>query len=224
MSATSAVQRSRTYSSYSGAEIKIIINGRYYGQAQAMSHAIQREKVPTYVLGSPDPLAFSRGKRGIAGTIVSLVLGQDPLYTDTFSDMQFLARNDELYFSVADALDASDQETIGLVDSSADPLDPGASFDATDLSTNYTVMNAWYMDQLPAFDAVILAVSEHGNAANSRVLGIEILNTASGFSVDDSSIEKQSTYVCTGLIGWQKVATVDWDAASPELSGVGSGT
>lgn len=222
MAATSAVERSRTYSSYSGAEIKIVINGAYYGQAQAMSHAIQREKVPTYVLGSPDPLAFSRGKRGIAGTIVSLVLGQDPIYTDPFASMQFLARNDELVFSVADALDATDQNTIGLVDSSADPLDPAATFDATDLSTNYTVMNAWYMDQLPPMDAVIIAVSEHGNAASSRVVGIEFLNTASGFSVDDSSIEKQATYVCTGIVGWKKVAEVDWAAANPKLSGLGT--
>ena len=53
---------SRTYTSYSGVDIKVIINGKPAGSMQALSYAIQREKAPIYVMGSVDPVSYSRGK------------------------------------------------------------------------------------------------------------------------------------------------------------------
>ena len=58
----------QTYSSYSGVDISVILNGNKIGSMQAISYAIQREKAPIYVMGRVDPRSFSRGKRGIAGT------------------------------------------------------------------------------------------------------------------------------------------------------------
>jgi hypothetical protein len=62
------------------------------------------------------------------------------------------------------------------------------------------------MDQLPPFDAVVVAANEYGNAASMRILGIEILNQASGVSVDDSAIEQQSTYVAISIVGWKELS------------------
>lgn len=216
MATTSSLERARTYSSYGGSDIKIVIAGSYYGSAQAMAHAIQREKVPTYVLGSPDPRAFSRGKRGIAGTIVNLVLGEDPLYGDALANLEFLARADELLFNVTDPNDATNSQVVDIVN--GDPLDVEASFTPDNLIGNYQVLPAWYLDQLPPVDAVLVAANEYGNAATSRVIGIEFLNTSSGFSVDDSNIEQQSTYVCIGIVGWKKIADVDWAAGDKVLT------
>jgi hypothetical protein len=36
----------------------------------AVSYSVTREKAPIYTLGSPDVRAFSRNKRGIAGTLI----------------------------------------------------------------------------------------------------------------------------------------------------------
>ena len=198
--ATTPLERSRQYSSYSGADIRIVINGEYFGASQALSHAIQREKVPVYVLGSPDPLSFSRGKRGIAGTMVNLVLGQDPIYSEPFRDMKYLARKGEIFGAI---------ENLNNADPTLDTLDVvgGGVFDATDLTSNYEVHSAFYMDQLPPFDAVVVAANEYGNAASMRILGIEILNSASGVSVDDSAIEQQSTYVAISIVGWSELDT-----------------
>ena len=206
---TTPLTRSRQYSSYSGADIRIVINGEYFGASQAISHAIQREKVPVYVLGSPDPLSFSRGKRGIAGTMVNLILGEDPIYQQPFQDMKFLARNDEFRAHAEFPLDARANTTELLP--VGEEAGAGTTFNAESLTDNYSVVSAFYMDQLPPFDAVIVAANEYGNAANMRIVGIEILNSASGVSVDDSAIEQQSTYVATSIVGWKAIAQVDWE-------------
>lgn len=39
-----------------------------------MSYSVTREKAPIYTMGSPDPRAYSRNKRGIAGTLIWLNL------------------------------------------------------------------------------------------------------------------------------------------------------
>ena len=43
-----------------------------------------------------------------------------------------------------------------------------------------------------------------------RILGIEILNQASGVSVDDSAIEQQSTYVAISIVGWRELDMSDF--------------
>jgi hypothetical protein len=74
--ASTSLELSRQYTSFSGVDIRAVIEGEPVGQLQAISYAVQREKAPIYVMGRVDPLSFSRGKRGIAGTIVTLMLDQ----------------------------------------------------------------------------------------------------------------------------------------------------
>ena len=69
----------QTYSSFSGVDIKVIINGKQCGNIQQVSYMIQREKTPNYVMGSVDPIGFGRGKRGINGVIRGLLLDADLL-------------------------------------------------------------------------------------------------------------------------------------------------
>lgn len=87
---------SRTYTSYSGVDIRVIVNGAQVGSMQALSYAIQREKAPIYVMGSVDPVSYSRGKRGIAGTMISLMMDSHILYTASFTGEQYYGDEDEL--------------------------------------------------------------------------------------------------------------------------------
>jgi hypothetical protein len=88
---------SRTYTSYSGVDIRVIINGAQAGSMQALSYAIQREKAPIYVMGSVDPVSYSRGKRGIAGTMISLMMDVHMLYTPSFAGERALLDKDEIF-------------------------------------------------------------------------------------------------------------------------------
>lgn len=196
---TTSLELSRQFASFSGVDIRIVVEGETIGSTQAVSYAIQREKAPIYVMGRVDPLSFSRGKRGIAGTLITLMLDKHVLLTEPLNDMQFVADNDEIFPTNGNlqfAGDTADLEELGVV-----------NFSAGNISDNYTVSNAWYVDQIPPFDIVVVAANEYGNAASMRIYGVEILNEGSGFSVDDIVIENQMTYVCRTILPWQPLGT-----------------
>ena len=205
-----SLELSRTFTSFSGVDIRAVIEGETIGQLQAISYAVQREKAPIYVMGRVDPLSFSRGKRGIAGTLISLLLDEHILFGAPFSGMNFLADNDEIFSSPADLNDASSTDDLGTVE---DPL----SFDASALGDNFTVRSAFYVDQLPPFDVTIVAANEYGRAATMRIYGVEILNEGSGFSIDDIVIENQMTYVCRTILPWQQMGQWDLSIANSAM-------
>jgi hypothetical protein len=197
---TSSLEMTRQFTSFSGVDIRVVVEGEPIGALQAISYAVQREKAPIYVMGRPDPLSFSRGKRGIAGTIISLMLDQHMMLTDPMRSMQFVADKDEVYASPSDLNSATDTSDLEGTE---------YAFDAGDLSGNFQVTNPWYVDQIPPFDVVIVAANEYGKAATMRIYGVEILNEGSGFSVDDIVIENQMTYVCRTILPWQKLG--EWN-------------
>lgn len=203
MATTTALQLSKDFASFAGTDIRVVVEGVTIGSTQAVSYAIQREKAPIYVMGRVDPLSFSRGKRGIAGTMITLMLDRHILLTDPLVNMQFVADNDEIFATNGNlqrAGNTADLEDIpGAVDFTG----------ANDISSNYSITNAWYVDQIPPFDIVVVAANEYGNAASMRIYGVEILNEGSGFSVDDIVIENQMTYVCRTILPWQPLGS--WD-------------
>lgn len=69
----------QTFTSFSGADIIATFNERVIGELQAITFSITREKAPVYTMGSADPRSFSRGKRGIAGSLVFTVFDRDSL-------------------------------------------------------------------------------------------------------------------------------------------------
>ena len=212
----SSLDLSRTYTSFSGVDIRAVVAGKPIGQLQAVSYAVQREKAPIYVMGRVDPLSFSRGKRGIAGTLISLLLDEHMLFGEPFAGMKFIADNDEMF---ADSLNKTDVSRSSLgEDLQSQAGDPdGPTFSATNVSDNWSAQNAFYVDQLPSFDIAIVAVNEYGKAATMRIYGCEILNEGSGFSIDDIVIENQMTYVCRTILPWQKLG--DWVTDSGRLGG-----
>ena len=70
-----------TLTSFSGADLVVNFANQVIGELQQISWAIQREKAPVFTLGSADARSFSRGKRGIAGSMVFAVFDQDSLVT-----------------------------------------------------------------------------------------------------------------------------------------------
>jgi hypothetical protein len=206
---TSALELSRQYTSFSGVDIRAVIGGKSIGTLQGISYAVQREKAPIYVMGRVDPLSFSRGKRGIAGTIITLMLDshiiKDP--DSPFSEMGLIVDRDEIISSPADLTSAEASSSL----SDLDTVDSGFSFDSTNIDDAYKLEAAWYVDQLPPFDIVIVAANEYGKAATMRIYGVEILNEGSGFSIDDIVIENQMTYVCRTILPWQKLG--EWDSS-----------
>jgi len=212
----------KTYTSYSGVDIKVVVNGKQMGSMQAVSYAIQREKAPIYVMGKVDPISFSRGKRGIAGTMISLLLDQHFLYTDAFAGATAVLDADELIAVGAQADGGKAQIDSGKIVGG----DNGATIDLTNFNANAgqiarlnsspdftNLASGWkaapvaYVDQILPFDVNIVAVNEYGQAAQMRLYGCEILNEGSGFSIDDIVVENQMTYVCRTILPWRAMST-----------------
>jgi len=199
--ADTSLDLSRTYTSFSGVDIRAVIGTNTVGSLQGISYAIQREKAPIYVMGRVDPLSFSRGKRGIAGTIITLMLDSHLIKESKygFDEMKVILDKDELVPRTTDLNNATDNP-IGT-------LEEGFTFSASDLSSAYQLNSANYVDQLPPFDVVIVAANEYGKVAEMRIYGVEILNEGSGFSIDDIVIENQMTYVARTILPWQRLGS-----------------
>lgn len=225
----SSLDLAKTYTSFAGVDIKVVINGSVAGSMQAVSYAIQREKAPIYVMGSVDPISFSRGKRGIAGTMISLMLNQHMLNTDAFKGEKAYLDKGEIFASTAnpsDLTNASAQNSSAMLQQLGGSGDNATPLNASSVNgitraitpevtvgqnvSDLNKLNSWtkvfYVDQILPFDVVIHAVNEYGNAAQMRLFGCEILNEGSGFSIDDIVIENQMTYVCRTLLPWTALA------------------
>jgi len=68
-----------TLTSFSGADLVATFANKAIGELQQISWAVQRDKAPVFTCGSPDARSFSRGKRGIAGSMVFAVFDHDSL-------------------------------------------------------------------------------------------------------------------------------------------------
>ena len=89
-------QTSGTYHSFSGVDIRAVFGEKIIGELQAVSYMVTREKAPVYTMGSPDPRAFNRGKRGIAGSLIFIVFDRAALLeTMGTESRKYLADKDE---------------------------------------------------------------------------------------------------------------------------------
>jgi len=68
-----------TLTSFSGADLVATFANKAIGELQQISWAVQRDKSPVFTCGSADARSFSRGKRGIAGSMVFAVFDHDSL-------------------------------------------------------------------------------------------------------------------------------------------------
>lgn len=197
---------SRNNVSFSGCDISFVFGTTECGNIQALSFAVQREKLGVYVCGRKDPVAIARGKRGIAGSAVGVMFKEHLLYS-AFKDLYFVS--DKYAYRPK-----SNGQTVGGT------FELGEEFNAsTDISANYEVTNAWYFDQLPPLDVTIVAMNETGQGASMRILGWEIMNEGSGVSVESMSLESQFTWLARGLHPWQALGQFGEESATGLSSG-----
>lgn len=202
-------QFAKTYNSFSGVDIKAVFNGSVLAELQAISYSITREKAPLYTMGSADPRSFSRGKRGIAGTLIFLVFDRHALISTfgylapTGTQILFQSDKDDVLpeavntanVSVVQSLQTANNTDPGTVQNSESPL--------TSIASDQEVAAPWFTDQIPPFDITLAAANEYGALAVMRIYGVEILNEGYGVSIDDIVSEQQMTYVARTLVGWQ---------------------
>ena len=196
----------RSYNSFSGVDIRAVFGNRVIGTLQGISWSVTREKAPIYTMGDPDPRAFARGKRGIAGSMVFIQFDRHAL----LEEMELA-----LFWADKDSLRPDGLE-IGPVGRGSGNT-PGANAfeqetafgDVTDPRDDQLAVRPWFSDQIPPFDITLTAANEYGAAATMRIYGVEILNEGSGASIDDIVLEQQMTYVCRTIDPWRTHGFLD---------------
>ena len=196
----------RGYNSFSGVDIKAVFGAKSIGTLQGISYSVSREKAPIYTMGSADPRAFARGKRGIAGSLVFIQFDTEPLI-DELGAMLFMADADDLrpqYVSGETDVTLGTQATAGSgsYNSPGVPAQAQES-DLTTVSSDQEPAHPWYADQILPFDIVLAAANEYGAVASMQILGVELLNSGYGVSIDDIVSEHSYTYIAHGMLPWR---------------------
>lgn len=197
MANTTTARYDSHYTSFSGSDIVATIDDKVVGELQAVSYSVTREKVPIYVMGSPDPMSFSRGKRGIAGSMVFTVFNRDAL--------SFLKEGDRnnIYTAYANQhptqVSAEDTGSIRLLSPEEWEAEMNDNLGNNSGVRGFKNVNAYYADEIKPFDVSITLHNEYGNAAKFSLLGCEILNEGSGMSIDDITTEKACTFVARSI-------------------------
>lgn len=203
----------RTFTSFSGADIVATFGSRVIGELQAIQYSVTREKAPIYTMGSPDPRSFSRGKRGIAGTLVFTQFDRDSLIDemtkgDNAQNLKFqtFAANSVLTAS-GDVNNTVGSILTGSLGMSADDLKaaggkiPVQYWDEVMSQLGYTnnAINpdapVEYADQIPPFHITITFANEYGQRAKLEIHHVEILNEGAGYSIDDVVAAKSCTFI-----------------------------
>lgn len=187
---------SRTYNSFSGVDMLVTFGGNLIGEVQGISYTVQREKAPMYTMGNPDPRAFSRGKRGIAGSVVFLVFDRSALL-DVFRDVKYAAWVTEPA-AAAQSIDVPELTVpVGLAGTR------GTTGTFGTVILDKVLASVIYHDQVLPFEIVISAANEYGNNAYMVIHGVEIINCGSGMSVDDITTDESCTWIAIGITPWK---------------------
>ena len=159
-------------------------------------------------MGSPDPRSFSRGKRGIAGSLIFLVFDRSNLLEALGEKAQFWADVADLTYLKQFGVESHLRgQEISVSQAAANA---GLATQAEEFRFG-TVQRAraWYHDQIPPFDIVLTAINEYGHSARMVIKGVEILNAGSGISIDDITTDENMTFVATDIIPWQSLGWAD---------------
>lgn len=198
MAGTLAQEYTKTYTSFSGCDIVASFNGKAIGELQGITYSVSREKAPIYTMGSAEPRSFSRGKRGIAGSLVFTVFNRDALIEE-FKDklngenlgiQKFRANaSHKNYLSIEEW----DAQMSGYMGGAESPSDNGElSGKVSDIVGKYAPV---YADEILPFDITITMANEYGQRAVLVIYGVELLNEGSGYSIDSVTTEKAYTFV-----------------------------
>jgi hypothetical protein len=202
MAGTTADSFSRTYNSFSGVDMSVTFGGTHIGELQGCSYTVQREKAPIYTMGSADPRSFSRGKRGIAGSMVFMVFDRSALLS-AFDDAPFLVGKNERHQGQLKGEKVPTLQIAGGVGTNIIGQSGGDKIGgANKIEVDKILARPNYHDQILPFEVVITASNEYGHYASMIIHGVEILNIGSGMSIDDISTDESCTYIARAITSW----------------------
>lgn len=201
-----------TLTTFTGSDLVVNFHTAVIAELQQISWNISREKAPFYSLGSADPRSFSRGKRGIAGSLIFGYYNRDALIEELTKDnvwrqiappAMFTARGNLIGSRKSQRTDFERLLSLTEFGSVARVAPEGTAsnpdYDGRiripeqfDLIQQNTIL---YADQLPPFDITMTFANEYGQAAFAKIYYVDILNDSGGVSIDSLVMERPMTWI-----------------------------
>lgn len=194
---------SQTFNSFCGVDMHVVMGGKIVADLQGLSYTVTREKAPLYTMGSANPRSFSRGKRGIAGSLIFLVFDRSSLLDVIGRDPRsyYVANKYEVrpeYAEYAEEIDGQSVTGRSISGSVGVPNNMGTNR----VTAEKILAPPQYIDQIMPFNISITGGNEYGQVMSMHFLGVELMNNGSGISIDDISIDESATFVCTDILPW----------------------
>jgi hypothetical protein len=151
-------------------------------------------------MGSADARAYSRNKRGIAGSLIWINFDRHALLNLIQQCAgTFVADVDEIRPQYSNVSNGGQVFQSSVVRSAGPSI--ASTINALDAQTitsagqNSQIASPWYSDQVLPFDVTLSGANEYGAMCAAKIYGIEILNETMGISIDDAVTEMQATFV-----------------------------
>jgi len=211
----------QTYNSFSGVDMLVFASGHLLGEIQGLSFTVTREKAPLYTMGSADPRSFSRGKRGIAGSMIFLVFDRSALLDSLQENSRYMANEYELSYEQRQRTIIGIDDRVQILPEGADPSQSIGSVTSRDPrvftanAAQKVIATARYHDQILPFDITLSAANEYGHIARMQICNVEVMNCGSGMSIDDITTDESCTFVATSMIPWYKQEFIDPRTGQP---------
>ena len=190
MNESTASMYTRTYTSYSGCDIVATFNNTVIGTLQAITYSISREKAPNYVMGRAEPVSITRGKRGIAGTLVFTMFDRDALL-EAFKGQKIRKYKAN---AVKEPMTVSEWDKL-MTGYAANNTGDGLNRNEELVNDLTEEAEVFYADELPPFDITISFANEYGQESTLIIYGVELINEGSGFSIDAVTAERACTFI-----------------------------
>jgi len=128
------------------------------------------------------------------------MLDRSPLL-EAFRDVPYIANKHDTSngFTIQDVEIPTIELASGLIGTTNGSARPSISR----ITIDKVLARPMYVDQVLPFDIVITAANEYGSFAKMVIHGVEILNSGSGLSIDDISLDEACTFVATRVTPWQ---------------------
>lgn len=211
---------------FTGADIVAYLGHKRVATLQGITWSVTREIMPIFVMGDPNPQAFPKGKRAIAGNLVftqfdkhAILKYAQQLITGANGVANYIGElNSFLSPTISQTAIAGNFGLGNQISNQANFLggsqSPGggaialtstdlAAAIANELQETYALVARRvlrYADQIPPFDITLTMVNETGDAAYMAIQQVQLVNEGGGYTLDDLNSEAAFTFVARSII------------------------
>jgi hypothetical protein len=219
---------------FTGSNLHVYINDIKVANLEAITWTSSREVVGNYVTGQAEPIAFSKGKRAIVGSIVLTQFDRHALLEEVFAlkarninnvgDIWAMniggiaARNNSTVISNATGgiqklgtrirASAGDEQsyTFNAIRGMSSSEYQKQIQDQIKFAAQLVASRPLeYSDELPPFDMTLIGVNDMGAAAKCSIFGVEITQETGGFSQNDMGNSVGMGYVARKVSRWESL-------------------